>query len=162
LEANRDRGFCNRIPAEVRSLRLWALHPKYLDAKGLVALWREGLLALHVLRGTTRGYRRHPQLDRFRRTEDPVGALNRFLWYVHGRGVSRGYRFDESKLGPRAGAGNFPSPPDSSSTSWPISGRSSLPGIPKGAGGSYGLDRRIRIRFSSSFPGGSRIGKETL
>jgi len=25
-------------------MRLWTLHPKYLDARGLVALWREGLL----------------------------------------------------------------------------------------------------------------------
>jgi len=30
-------------------MRLWSLHPRYLDAKGLVALWREGLLAQKVL-----------------------------------------------------------------------------------------------------------------
>jgi hypothetical protein len=29
--------------------RIWSLHPKYLDARGLVALWREGLLAQAVL-----------------------------------------------------------------------------------------------------------------
>lgn len=43
-------------------MRLWSLHPQYLDAKGLVALWREGLLAQAVLAGQTRGYKRHPQL----------------------------------------------------------------------------------------------------
>ncbi|HEU5178767.1 MAG TPA: pyrimidine dimer DNA glycosylase/endonuclease V, partial [Burkholderiales bacterium] len=32
-------------------MRLWSLHPKYLDARGLVALWREALLAQAVLRG---------------------------------------------------------------------------------------------------------------
>jgi hypothetical protein len=43
-------------------MRLWSVHPKYLDARGLVALWREGLLAQAVLRGRTSGYVRHPQL----------------------------------------------------------------------------------------------------
>lgn len=32
-------------------MRLWTLHPKYLDTKGLVALWREALLAQKVLQG---------------------------------------------------------------------------------------------------------------
>ena len=37
-------------------MRLWTLHPKYLDPQGLVALWREALLARAVLQGKTRGY----------------------------------------------------------------------------------------------------------
>jgi len=58
--------------AEVTGImRLWTLHPKYLDAKGLVALWREALLAQKVLRGKTRGYRHHPQLFRFAKTNNP-------------------------------------------------------------------------------------------
>ena len=52
-------------------MRLWTLHPRYLDARGLVALWREALLAQKVLRGKTRGYRAHPQLQRFREQADP-------------------------------------------------------------------------------------------
>ena len=32
-------------------MRLWSLHPCYLDPAGLVAVWREGLLARAVLRG---------------------------------------------------------------------------------------------------------------
>jgi hypothetical protein len=32
-------------------MRLWSLHPRYLDAKGLQAVWREGLLAKKVLQG---------------------------------------------------------------------------------------------------------------
>nr|WP_243687290.1 pyrimidine dimer DNA glycosylase/endonuclease V [Methanobacterium formicicum] len=47
-------------------MRLWSLHPKYLDVKGLVALWREGLLARAVLKGKTKGYTNHPQLIRFK------------------------------------------------------------------------------------------------
>ncbi len=34
-------------------MRLWTLHPKYLDPRGLVALWREALFAQAVLRGWT-------------------------------------------------------------------------------------------------------------
>lgn len=47
-------------------MRLWSLHPRHLDPAGLVAAWREALLAQKVLTGATRGYRAHPQLERFR------------------------------------------------------------------------------------------------
>ena len=60
-------------------MRLWTLHPKYLDAQGLVALWREGLLARAVLRGMTKGYRHHPQLQRFRAHASPRAAINLYL-----------------------------------------------------------------------------------
>jgi hypothetical protein len=63
-----------------------------------VALWREGLLAQHVLRGRTRGYRHHPQLERFRAQERPVGCLARYLAGVHAESRIRGYDFDRSKL----------------------------------------------------------------
>ena len=85
-------------------MRLWSLHPCYLDSKGLVALWREGLLALAVLKGNTRGYRHHPQLERFRQAGDPLNALRRYLWAVFEESKARGYRFDSGKLG-RIGAG---------------------------------------------------------
>jgi hypothetical protein len=32
-------------------MRLWTLHPQYLDPRGLVALWRVALLAQQVLLG---------------------------------------------------------------------------------------------------------------
>lgn len=81
-------------------MRLWSLHPKYLDAQGLVALWREGLLAKAVLRGTTRGYTHHPQLERFRLHPYPRLAINAYLAAVYGEAVRRGYAFDRSKIGP--------------------------------------------------------------
>jgi Pyrimidine dimer DNA glycosylase len=84
-------------------MRLWTVHPKYLDARGLVALWREALLARAVLRGKTRGYRHHPQLTRFREQARPVESLNRYLAVVYAEAHSRGYAFDRRKLG-RAGA----------------------------------------------------------
>jgi len=82
-------------------VRLWSLHPRYLDAQGLVALWREGLLARAVLRGETRGYRHHPQLERFRAHARPRAAINTYLWAVAAEARARGYRFDTRKLGPR-------------------------------------------------------------
>ena len=83
-------------------MRLWTLHPRYLDTRGLVALWREALLAQAVLRGLTRGYRHHPQLDRFRDSGSPRSAINAYLRAVHDESLARGYRFDRSKVG-RAG-----------------------------------------------------------
>jgi hypothetical protein len=81
-------------------MRLWTLHPRYLDAKGLVALWREALLARAVLEGKTRGYRQHPQLDRFRSSRAPEVAINLYLSAVLDEAQARGYAFDRSKLGP--------------------------------------------------------------
>ena len=83
-------------------MRLWTLHPKYLDAQGLVALWREALLAREVLRGNTDGYRQHPQLRRFRSCASPRSAINRYLAVVYSEALSRGYKFDHSKLGREA------------------------------------------------------------
>ena len=81
-------------------MRLWTLHPRYLDPQGLVALWREALLAQAVLRGQTRGYRHHPQLQRFQAQAAPRSAINAFLAGVHEESLSRGYSFDAGKIGP--------------------------------------------------------------
>ncbi len=80
-------------------MRIWSLHPGYLDSKGLVALWRETLLAKHVLEGKTRGYQNHPQLDRFKATRHPLHHINSYLAAVLEEAKYRGYNFDESKIG---------------------------------------------------------------
>ena len=80
-------------------MRLWTLHPKYLDARGLVALWREGLLAQAVLKGTTKGYVNHPQLARFRSRPSAVGAIAEYLRVVHEESLTRGYSFTADKIG---------------------------------------------------------------
>jgi hypothetical protein len=80
-------------------MRLWTLHPKYLDSRGLVALWREGLLAQKVLQGGTRGYTNHPQLLRFRASPAPVAVLAAYLAAVEEEAQRRGYRFDAGKIG---------------------------------------------------------------
>ena len=81
-------------------MRLWTLHPRYLDAKGLVALWREGLLARAVFKGTTKGYRHHPQLRRFRAHGSPLAVINTYLRAVAIEAEKRGYSFDRQKIGP--------------------------------------------------------------
>jgi len=81
-------------------MRLWSLHPRYLDPQGLVALWREALLARAVLRGATEGYRFHPQLERFRAHASPRCAISAYLDAVHAEAVARGYAFDRGKVGP--------------------------------------------------------------
>lgn len=79
-------------------MRLWSLHPRHLDARGLVALWREGLLARAVLAGGTTGYRHHPQLERFRDRRDPMAAIDCYLSRVLDEARERGYEFDASKI----------------------------------------------------------------
>lgn len=81
-------------------MRLWSLHPCYLDPQGLVALWREALLARAVLNGRTRGYRHHPQLQRFRAHGSPRSAINAYLSAIHAEAAFRGYHFDRRKVGP--------------------------------------------------------------
>lgn len=82
-------------------MRIWSLHPKYLDAKGLVALWRETLLAKHVLEGKTKGYTLHPQLIRFRKCARPLDAVNLYLSEILKEADLRNYHFDRKKINPR-------------------------------------------------------------
>ena len=79
-------------------MRIWSLHPKYLDAKGLVALWRETLLAKNVLEGKTKGYKNHPQLDRFKTAQEPINAINFYLKAVWLEAVARNYSFNKNKF----------------------------------------------------------------
>ena len=88
-------------------MRLWTLHPKYLDAKGIVALWREALLAQKVLQGATKGYKHHPQLLRFSKTKNPPAALATYLKAVHEESVRRDYNFDAAKIGAQLSRGKI-------------------------------------------------------
>ena len=79
-------------------MRIWFLHPKYLDAKGLVALWRESLLAKQVLEGNTRGYKNHPQVNRFKNSGNAVGCINQYIAAVYENSVERGFNFNKNKI----------------------------------------------------------------
>ncbi len=89
-------------------MRLWTIHPRYLDPQGLVAAWREALLGQKVLTGATRGYRHHPQLERFREQADPVAAVASFLAGLAEDAQRRGYRFDTGKISRERVAGKIP------------------------------------------------------
>lgn len=78
-------------------MRIWSIHPKYLDTKGLVALWRETLLAKNVLKGNTKGYKNHPQLVRFKNMLKPVISIDAYLHQVWLEATKRGYRFNRNK-----------------------------------------------------------------
>lgn len=81
-------------------MRLWSLHPKYLDSKGLVALWREALLAKAVLNEKTKGYKNHPQLTRFKINKNSNALINTYLLHIYQESISRGYKFNRNKIGP--------------------------------------------------------------
>ena len=89
-------------------MRLWSLHPKYLDRQGLTAVWREGLLAQAVLRGRTKGYRSHPQLDRFLDSGRPFALIASYLHGVRDEAIARGYEFDRTRIIGRATPGQIP------------------------------------------------------
>lgn len=89
-------------------MRLWSLHPRYLDRQGLLALWREALLARAVLGGRTKGYRHHPQLERFRMHPSPRAAICAYLGAIHAEAARRGYAFDRRKAGPQRAVAPIP------------------------------------------------------
>lgn len=79
-------------------MRIWSVHPRHLDRQALVACWRETLLAQKVLCGETRGYTRHPQLERFQAQIDPVASIGVYLEGVAVEADARGYRFDRTRI----------------------------------------------------------------
>jgi hypothetical protein len=79
-------------------MRLWSIHPKYLDRSGLIALWREALLAQKVLEGKTKGYKNHPQIIRFKNTCDPMLMIGTYLYFIFLESIHRGYKFDVKKI----------------------------------------------------------------
>ncbi|GAA1071072.1 pyrimidine dimer DNA glycosylase/endonuclease V [Tsukamurella spumae] len=79
-------------------MRIWSVHPRYLDRQALVACWRETLLAQAVLAGRTKGYTRHPQLERFRATPEPLDTVGAYLSAIADEADARGYTFDRTRI----------------------------------------------------------------
>jgi pyrimidine dimer DNA glycosylase len=79
-------------------MRIWSVHPKYLDSKGLVAVWRETLLARKVLENRTKGYRNHPQLHRFKQSNNELHCINQYLAGIYLEAQKRNYSFDKEKI----------------------------------------------------------------
>jgi hypothetical protein len=87
---------------------LWSIHPKYLDRVGLLAVWREGLLGQKVLKGKTRGYVNHPQLERFRNHPRPQRAIAHYLLAIWEESKRRGYNFNPEKIEAKGRAEKIP------------------------------------------------------
>jgi len=79
-------------------MRIWSIHPKYLDSKGLVALWRETLLAKNVLENKTKGYKNHPQLNRFRQSKKAIDCIHHYLSEIYKEAERRNYNFNKDKI----------------------------------------------------------------
>lgn len=79
-------------------MRLWSIHPKYLDKHGLIALWREGLLAQKVLNGEISSYHENAQIERFREYDNPLKAIGSYLSFIASEGARRGYRLSHEKI----------------------------------------------------------------
>jgi len=80
-------------------VRLWSIHPKYLDSRGLVALWSEAVLAQKILRGGTKAFNNHPQLARFKTHPHPRKAIADYLTEVWRESARRHYNFQKTKIG---------------------------------------------------------------
>ena len=52
-----------------------------------------------MLTGLTKGYKNHPQLDRFYAHENALEAVNAYLAGVYKEACARGYKFDAAKVG---------------------------------------------------------------
>ena len=79
-------------------MRLWSVHPRYLDRQALIACWRESLLAQSVLVTPGRGYSRHPQLERFTVHDAPITAMAHYLAGYLAEAEVRGYHFNSEKI----------------------------------------------------------------
>jgi hypothetical protein len=142
-------------------MRLWTLHPRYLDPKGLVAAWREALLAQKVLAGLTRGYRHHPQLARFQAQADPMAAMGSFLAGLADEADRRGYHFDAAKIQGRRFKGRIPETKGQLGFEWRHLGtklRRRSPGFAAGIRGIKAPDPHPLFRI---VPGGIRDWEKT-
>lgn len=54
-------------------------------------------MAKNVLEGQTKAYNNHPQLDRFKKSNDPLLSIHYYLSIVWQEANARGYKFDNRK-----------------------------------------------------------------
>lgn len=81
-------------------MRLWSIHPEYLDRAGLLGLWREALLAQQVLHGLSEGYKNHSHMQRFYALpkEDAMQHMSDYLFYIWQEGKLRGYKLNVNNI----------------------------------------------------------------
>lgn len=79
-------------------MRIWSIHPKYLDTKRLTAQWREALLCKNVIEGKTKGYVNHPQFIRIKNHNKPIEFINAYLLTIWEEANKRLFKYDKSKI----------------------------------------------------------------
>lgn len=79
-------------------MRLWSIHPKYLDKHALIALWREGLLAQKALSGKGLVDEANVQLVRFKKSANPVRAIGSYLSFVASEGAKQGCKLNHERI----------------------------------------------------------------
>jgi hypothetical protein len=60
-----------------------------------------------VLKGETKGYKNHPQLERFKQQENPIAALDAYLLGIWEEATQRNYVFNREKIGPHFSTGKI-------------------------------------------------------
>ena len=55
-------------------------------------------MAKHVLEGKTKGYKHHPQLNRFKKAPVPLDCINQYLSVVYKESLQRGFNFTKDKI----------------------------------------------------------------
>ncbi|EKD56253.1 MAG: hypothetical protein ACD_58C00246G0002 [uncultured bacterium] len=56
-------------------------------------------MAKNVLEGKIKGYKNHPQLERFKAQDNPLDYINAYLLDIYDEARARGYRFSREKIG---------------------------------------------------------------
>lgn len=79
-------------------MRIWSLHPKYLDKKELIDSWNDGLRTIGILTRNHQGSIFRPELSRFRSQSEPIIAVEKYLLSIANEAKRRGYMVDIRKL----------------------------------------------------------------
>jgi len=83
-------------------MRIWTIHPQYLDPKGLGGAWREALGAqkslYYLSKGIKIGYSNHSQLIRFKQHQNPMQMLCNYMHTLVDEAERRGYSYNRSLI----------------------------------------------------------------
>jgi hypothetical protein len=74
-------------------MRIWTVHPMYLDKQGMATAWREGVLGISVF-GTSKMYSSHPQLKRF----TSKAQIAEYLLEILEESKNRDYTFNAGQV----------------------------------------------------------------
>jgi hypothetical protein len=77
-------------------MRIWSIHPKYLDSKELLNLWNETIQAKNEFLTKFSGHFSNKQLERFLDLKNPLEAINSYMSSIYREAVKRDFSVDDS------------------------------------------------------------------